>query len=146
MPGAFRVQMMAQLAGDARAGSPRASAAAVPSALAGPPAAGDLGAPPPAELPGAREGAAAALPAAALAAGAPEPAAGGAAQGVGSAREQDAADEVAVARFLRSTPGLPRQLVRRPPQKAVSQDVALWGEESRCPTPMVGNEGAADTA
>ena len=112
--GVPRMQMMAQLAGDARAGSPRASAAAVPSALADPPAAGDPGAAPPAELPGAREGAAAAPPAAALAAGGLEPAAGGGAQGVGSVREQDAMDEVAVARFLRSTPGLSRQLVHRP--------------------------------
>ena len=112
--GAFCKQMIAQLAGDARAGSPRASAAAVPSALSDPAAAGDPGAPPSAEPPGACESAAAAPPAAALAAGGSEPAAGGGAQGGGSAREQDAADEVAVARFLRSTPGLSRQLVRRP--------------------------------
>ena len=124
--------MMAQLAGDARAGSPRASSAAVPAAPAEPPAARDAGAPPSVELPGARAGAAAAPPAASAGAGGPEPAEGGGAQGVRSVREQDAADEVAVAHFLRSTPGLPRQLVRSPSQTDVSESVITFWEDSQC--------------
>ncbi|KAK9840631.1 hypothetical protein WJX81_005711 [Elliptochloris bilobata] len=65
-------QMMAQLAGDVRAGSPRSSSAAVPAAPLEPSVL--------------------------------DP-------GLGFVREEDASDEVAVARFMRSTPGLPRQLV-----------------------------------
>ena len=92
-------QMMAQLAGDARAGSPRASSAAAAPAEASsilpghPPAGDEPRTRPPAGPCGDR----------AHAEGPPEALAG--------AAEREAADEVVVARFLRSTPGLPRQLV-----------------------------------
>jgi len=102
---------MAQLAGEARAGSPRASGAA-PAPAAGGPLAGRPGdAAPPGGAPGAAPAAGGGAPpggGAARPAGAPLP---GRDSGTGAAPEQAAADEAAVARFLRSTPGLPRALV-----------------------------------
>ncbi len=106
--------MMAQLAGEARAGSPRASGAAPAPAAGGPPAGrpGDVapqgGAPGAALAAGGAGGGAPPCGGAASPAGAPPP---GSASGTGAAPEQHAADEAAVARFLRSTPGLPRALV-----------------------------------
>ena len=99
---------MAQLAGEARAGSPRASGAAPAPAAGGPPAGrpGDVA--PQGGAPGAALAAGGAGGGAASPAGAPPP---GSASVAGAAPEQHAADEAAVARFLRSTPGLPRALV-----------------------------------